>query len=77
VKIAYIKAIASSLGFSSVLEKKGNVIFNLSNAKNIDFQAISLAAEKYRRQLLFNAGLTPYIVFKPDTEQKNNILGQY
>ncbi|MGE5614951.1 MAG: transcription-repair coupling factor [Bacillota bacterium] len=74
VKIAHIKAMARSLGFSSVLEKNGTVTFNLSSAKNIDFQAISRVAEKYRRQLLFNAGSAPYIVFKLNAAQKNNIL---
>jgi transcription-repair coupling factor (superfamily II helicase) len=64
IKIALIKAMACSLGFSSVSEKNDTIIFSMPDAKKINFQAIAKAAEKYRRQLLFNAGASPYLVFR-------------
>ncbi len=64
IKIALIKALARSLGFSSVSEKNDTIIFSMSDAKKINFQAIAKAAEKYRRQLLFNAGASPYLVYR-------------
>lgn len=64
IKIAMIKALARSLGFSSVTEKNDTIIFSMSDAKKINFQAIARAADKYKRQLLFNAGASPYLVFR-------------
>jgi transcription-repair coupling factor (superfamily II helicase) len=64
ITAAYIKALARSLGISSVTEKKDTVVFGFANIKSIDFQAIAKAAEKYRRQLLFSAGASPHLVYK-------------
>ena len=64
ITVAYIKALARSLGISSVTEKRDSVIFGFADIKNIDFQAIAKAAEKYRRQLLFSAGASPHLVYK-------------
>ena len=64
VQIALIKVLARSLGFSAVSEKNETIIFSMSDAKKINFQAIAKAAEKYKRQLLFNAGAAPYLVYR-------------
>ena len=74
VAIAYIKALAGSLGFSSVVEKNDTVTFQLASAGKINFQAIGKAAEKYKRQLLFNAGANPYLVYKVLPSQKGRLL---
>ncbi len=74
IKIALIKALARSLGFSSASEKNDTIIFSIQDAKKINFQAISKAAEKYRRQLLFNAGASPYLVFRLPPGQGENRL---
>lgn len=74
VKIAHIKALAHSLGFSTVSEKNDTVTFSMASKKNINFQAIGKAADKYKRQLLFNAGSTPYLVYKVMPGQKNRTL---
>jgi len=72
IDIAYIKALAASLGFTAVTEKNGTVTFSLASAKNINFQALGKAAEKYKRQLLFNAGAAPYLVYRiPDGKGKD------
>ncbi|MDI9500372.1 MAG: transcription-repair coupling factor [Clostridiaceae bacterium] len=64
ITVAYIKALARSLGIFSVTEKKDTVIFGFSDNKNINFQVIAKAAEKYRRQLLFSAGASPHLVYR-------------
>jgi len=74
IAIAYIKALASDVGFTSVSEKDGNVIFSIGNVNNMNFQAFAKVAEKYRRQLLFNAGATPYILFRVLPGQKDHLL---
>jgi len=64
IKVAHIKAIARFLGISSVTEKKDSVIFSFADSKSINFQAIAKTAEKYKRQLLFSAGASPYLVYR-------------
>ncbi len=74
INIAHIKAIAASLGFTSVSEKNDTVTFQLANAKNINIQAIGRAADKYKRQLLFNAGAAPYLAYRILPGQKGKLL---
>jgi len=74
ISIAYIKALAYSLGISAVSEKNDSVVFQMANVKSINFQAIGKAAEKYKRQLLFNAGSTPYLVYKLLLGQRARLL---
>ncbi len=74
VKIAYIKALACSLGFSSVTQKNDTIILSIASGKNVNLQAFGKAAEKYRRQLLFNAGSSPYIVYRILPGHKNHLL---
>lgn len=74
IGIAHIKALANSLGFTAVSEKNDAVTFQLANVKNINFQALGKAAEKYKRQLLFNAGSTPYLVYRIPPGQRSRLL---
>lgn len=74
ISIAHIKALAYSLGFTAVSEKNDTVTFQMANAKNINFQAIGKAAEKYKRQLLFNAGSNPYLVYRLLPGQRIRLL---
>lgn len=74
IKIAYIKTLAYSLGFSSVTQKNDTIILSIANGKDFNLQAFGKAAEKYRRQLLFNAGTAPYIVYKVLPENRNHLL---
>jgi transcription-repair coupling factor (superfamily II helicase) len=74
IAVAYIKALARSLGFSSVTEKNDTVTFGLTDVKNIDFRIIAKAAEKYKRQLLFSAGAAPCLVYKIPAGQRDRLL---
>lgn len=64
INIALIKALSADLGFSAVSEKNDAIIFQIGNAKNINIKAIGRAASKYKRQLLFNAGVNPYLMYR-------------
>ena len=64
VAIAGIKAMARILGFSSVVEKNDAVIFQIANGRSINIEVIGKLAAKYKRQLLFNAGNSPYIMYR-------------
>jgi transcription-repair coupling factor (superfamily II helicase) len=74
ISIAYIKALAKTLGFTAVTEKSGNVIFQIGNAKNIDFNAIGKAAAKYKRQLMLNAGANPHLMFRIADGDRSRLL---
>lgn len=74
ISIAHIKSLACSMGISAVSEKNDTVVFQIANAKKINFQAIGKAAEKYKRQLLFNAGSNPYLVYKLLSGQRSRPL---
>jgi transcription-repair coupling factor (superfamily II helicase) len=64
INIALIKALSADLGFSAVSEKNDAVIFQIGNAKSLNIEAIGKAASKYKRQLLFNAGANPYLLYR-------------
>jgi len=66
LSIAYIKALAGSLGFSSVTEKKGMVILQFRSQEEINIAAVGRLAEKHKRKVLFNAGSNPYLSFRID-----------
>lgn len=71
ITIAYIKAMAADAGFSAVTEKNDSVLFQIDSGKNMDIGLIGKLSAKYKRQLLFNAGSSPYLMFKTD---KSNLL---
>jgi len=74
IEIAHIKAIAATLGITSVTEKEDTVIFQMDDAKSVNLQAIVRAAEKYKRRLLFNAGNKPYLSFRLPRGEKETKL---
>ncbi len=74
VSIAYIKALAGSLGFSSVSEKNDSVMFQIGNTKEFNISAIGQLAAKYKRQVLFNAGANPYLMYRAMNVERGKIL---
>lgn len=74
VAIASIKALARQLGFSSVAEKNDAVLFQIGNAKKVNIEVIGRLAAKYKRQLLFNAGNSPYIMYKTSGIGRDKLL---
>jgi transcription-repair coupling factor (superfamily II helicase) len=74
ISIAYIKALSRVLGFNAVLEKNEAIIFQIGNAKKINIEAIGKTAAKYKRQLLFNAGTNPYLMYRISGIVRNKLL---
>jgi transcription-repair coupling factor (superfamily II helicase) len=74
IKIAYIKALAGQLGISAITEKNGQIMFKILDLKSISLAAIGKLADEYKRQILFNAGTNPYIIYKISDMDKSNLL---
>lgn len=74
VNIAYIKALAGALGFLAVQEKNEAILFPIGNLKTLNIEAIGKTAAKYKRQLLFNAGANPHLMYRISGINRNQIL---
>jgi transcription-repair coupling factor (superfamily II helicase) len=74
IEIAYIKALAKESGLSAITEKNGSVIFQLKNATASNIQVIGKLSAKYKRQLLFNAGNAPYLMYRSAGVERKHIL---
>ena len=74
ISIAYIKALASDAGFSSVTEKNGSVILQVKEGSSMDLDALGRLSAKYRRQILFNAGASPYLIYKAPETNRERLL---
>lgn len=74
ISIAYIKALARHAGFSSITEKGDYVCFYLADGRQVDIKALSKLMAKYKRQLLFNAGTTPYLLYKIKGLKREELL---
>lgn len=61
IEIAYIKNLASSLGFSTVKEKEDTVIFIFYEHGGLPLDKIGELMNKWKGQLLFSAGKQPYL----------------
>ncbi|MDD4496183.1 MAG: transcription-repair coupling factor, partial [Eubacteriales bacterium] len=76
IEVAYIKAIARSLGIISTSQKGGVVLFGLRGVSPQMIRALSeLSATKYKRRILLNAGSKPYFSYKLEKDGKGGILG--
>lgn len=74
VNIALIKALSAGLGFTAVSEKNDAVIFQIGNMKSLSIEAIGKVASRYKRQLLFNAGANPYLMYRLSGISRNRLL---
>ncbi len=74
IEIAYIKALAKESGLSAITEKNGSVIFQLKNATASNIEVIGKLSAKYKRQLLFNAGNAPYLMYRSAGVERKHIL---
>jgi len=74
IMIAYIKALAREAGLSAVSSRKDAVIFQFAKNRPIDVKAVGKLAEKYHRQLLFNAGNSPYLLYRLPGKEGKKLL---
>lgn len=72
--VARIKALAKAAGFSSITEKDEAVILQYSGSKQVNIQTVGALTSKYRRQLLFNAGNSPYLMYKISEIKRDKLL---
>lgn len=69
VAIALIKSTARDLNIISVNETKDGIVFQLKDENAIKMDTLAKIAGKYKGEILFNAGRSPYILYK-----KNNLV---
>ena len=64
--ISYSRAMASAMGFSRVCEKSGSIQFTYGSGVTPDMKILSvlLNIPSYKGQILFNAGTSPYLVYR-------------
>lgn len=74
IQIAYIKSLARDLGFTAVSEKGDSVILQLGKEKSLGIETLKKLADKYRRQILFNAGANPYLMYKTSGIKREKLL---
>lgn len=74
IQVSYIKALARKLNIVSVSEKDNSVIFKIRDGKNIILDVIKKLIAKYKNQILFNAGTSPYILYRNAARDRNKLL---
>ncbi|MDP4093797.1 MAG: transcription-repair coupling factor [Bacillota bacterium] len=74
LEIAYIKALAKETGFSSITEKNDTILLQLKNGRSLNIEGLGNLTAKYRRQLMFNAGNAPYLLFRTLGIERKKVL---
>ncbi len=74
IKIALLKAMAEEVFISEINDLKDSVTFNFFAADNLKFEKISAISDKYKGQILINAGSKPGFSYKiPKNRQKEKL----
>lgn len=70
--VAYVRARAGKMGFAKISMVKGSAVMNYSTDVRPDMEALSrlMNLADYQGQLLFNAGVKPFVVFRGIGEDK-------
>ena len=74
IEIAYIKNLASNLGFSSVKQKEETVIFNFAEQGGLPLDKIGELMSQWKGKLLFSAGKQPYLSLRTKNMKPGEIL---
>lgn len=74
VQIAYMKTLAGQCGFVSILEKNGKMIMQYKSDKYVDIKTIGKLMDKYKRSLLFTASSTPYLTYRIQGINRENLV---
>lgn len=69
--IAYIKALAESLGICEINDTMRSVMFLFETAESLNFEKISAIAERYKGQILINTNHKPGFSFKVKSNEQN------
>lgn len=64
--VAYLRHLAGQLGIARITQHKESLVFYFDSGVKLDMEKLSclMSLAKYEGQLLFNAGLKPFIVYR-------------
>ena len=74
IDVSKIKVRARKCGFSSVSEKNDVITLQLDKNRRFEIEKLSPLFNKYKRQVMLNAGVTPYIQLKPVLQKGEDVL---
>ncbi|MGI6122770.1 MAG: transcription-repair coupling factor [Acetivibrionales bacterium] len=74
IEIAYIKNLASHLGFSSVKQKEEMVLFNFAEQAGLPLERIGEIMSKWKGKILFSAGKQPYLSLRSKNEKSDEVI---
>jgi len=74
IQIAHIKTLARDLNFISISEKGDSVIFHVKDEKSISIETIGKLTAKYKKQMLYNAGASPYLMYRITGNNREKFL---
>lgn len=74
IEIAYIKNLASHLGFSSVKQKEEMVLFNFAEQAGLPLERIGEIISKWKGKILFSAGKQPYLSLRSKNEKSDEVI---
>ena len=65
MRLTRVKILAAACGISSVAEKNGQVTMQIAPNGVFNIEKLSEVSRKYRGQVLFSAGASPHLIFRP------------
>ena len=74
IEIAYIKNLASYLGFSSVKQKEEVVLLNFAEQGGLPLETIGELMSRWKGKLLFSAGKQPYLSLRTKNMKPGEVL---
>ncbi|NLX63726.1 MAG: transcription-repair coupling factor [Clostridiaceae bacterium] len=74
IEIAYIKNLASQLGFSSIKQKDEAVLLNFAEQSRLPLEKISELISRWKGKLLFSAGKQPYLSLRTKDMKPGEVI---
>jgi transcription-repair coupling factor (superfamily II helicase) len=74
INVANIKVLAKECGFATIQEKNNSVIMIYREGQQLNLDILGKLMEKYKRRIMFTASTTPYITFKTNEINKEDLL---
>jgi transcription-repair coupling factor (superfamily II helicase) len=74
ITVASMKVLAKECGFSTIQEKNSTVIMLYREGEQLNLDILGKLMEKYKRRLMFTASHTPYITFKTNEINREDLL---
>ena len=73
--VALIRSLAGELGVERIYQQNNNIIFSFGDNQP-DMEKLSILMDKEQSNLIFNAGVNPYLLLKIDSIQGNQIISK-